>query len=336
MIRRNANDHRSIPSLDLLRGFEAAARHLSFTRAAQELFLTQSAVSRQIQSLERSLGTAPFLRQHRVLALTSAGATLQRAAVDALQQLAQATAGIRQRAAAPVLTVTATIGFSSLWLIPRLPEFRAAHPGADIRIAAENRLLDLEREGVEVAIRYCEPGRAPAGAQRLFGEQVLAVCSPAVARAGGGIHQPTDLCRQVLIHYDRPRAAAPWLDSTLWLEGAGVSDTLGVGSLRFSQLDQVIQAAVDGQGVALGTTPLVEKLLREGRLVAPLGSTGASSRAHYVVCSQGSVGRAQVRDFVSWLLEQAGSETTLGRATLGSDIQAGTPSTPARVHAGIR
>src|SRR3990172_8867927 len=135
---------RSLPSLDLLRGFEAAARNLSFTKAAAELFVTQSAVSRQIKTVEEHLGVALFVRRHRALLLTEAGHELYRATAQALQQLADAAARIRDRDAARTLTVTATIGFASLWLISRLTDFRSLRPDIDIRIAANNKKIDLE------------------------------------------------------------------------------------------------------------------------------------------------------------------------------------------------
>src|SRR5665647_336136 len=167
---------RNLPSLDLLRGFEAAARNLSFTNAAAELFVTQSAVSRQVKAVEDHLGVALFVRRHRALLLTEAGHDLYRATAQALRQLADAATRIRERGAGRTLTVTTTNGFASLWLIPRLADFRSRRPDIDIRISANTRMLDLEREGIELAVRYCMPKAAPEGALRLFGEMVLPVC----------------------------------------------------------------------------------------------------------------------------------------------------------------
>ena len=157
------------PSLDLLRGFEAAARRQSFTLAAEELFVTQSAVSRQVKALEDDLGVALFERRHRAIRLTAAGQVLYRATGQALQLLADAAAQLRADAGRRAITVSCSVGFASLWLVPRLMAFREAHPEIDLRIDANNRLVDLDREGIEVAVRYCPPELAPAGATRLLG-----------------------------------------------------------------------------------------------------------------------------------------------------------------------
>ena len=298
----------SLPSLDLIRGFEAAARHLSFTRAAAELFLTQSAVSRQVQALEEHLGAPLFRRLHRRLELTDAGQDLFRAATGALESLQAAAVRIRGSGTTQVLTVSTTIGFSSLWLIPRLADFRAGHPEIDIRIDANNRTVDLARERIEIAIRYCAPTTAPEGAVRLFGEDVIPICSPALLKRTGPIRKPEDLARQVLLHYEHPDGGAPWLSWTVWLESMRVRDLRPAGSLRFLQFDQVIQAAIDGQGVALGRSPLVRQLIQKGKLVAPMGRAAKSSRAYYLIQAHGGEPRADVRAFTDWILRQAKEE----------------------------
>ncbi len=296
-----------LPSLDLIKGFEAAARHLSFTRAAGELFLTQSAISRQVKALEDQLGTPLFQRRHRALLLTEAGQELYRAAAEALQRIAEAAARIRAGTGSGILTVTTTSGFASLWLLPRLADFLALRPDIDIRIAANNRMLDLEREGIEMAIRYCAPKVAPPGSLRLFGEEVMPVCSPKLVRRVP-LATPDDLRRHVLLHFERSQGHAPWLAWTTWLETMGIGHFQAAGALRFSQYDQVIQAALDGHGVALGTTPLVRRLIRQGRLVAPLDRRAKSSRAYFLVISPASANRPDVRAFATWLTGQAEAE----------------------------
>ena len=303
-----SEQRRNLPSLDLLRGFEAAARNLSFTRAAEELFVTQSAVSRQVKTIEDHLGVALFARRHRALLLTEAGHELYRATAQALRQLTDAAARIRERAGGRTLTVTATIGFASLWLIPRLADFRSECPDIDIRISANNKMLELEREGLEVAVRYCTPKAAPEGAVKLFGEVVLPVCSPKLVTRSAPLAAPGDLRHHVLLHYERPDGATPWLSWTVWLETMQLPGLKPAGSLRFSQYDQTIQAAIDGQGVALGTSPLVRQLIRQGRLIAPLEKKFESSRAYYLVISAKAAGRPEVSEFAAWLLRQAKQE----------------------------
>lgn len=300
-----------LPPLDLLRGFEAAARHLSFTRAADELHLTQSAVSRQIKALEGHLGTPLFRRRHRALLLTEAGQLLYRAVADALRRIAEAAAQLR--APARRLTVSTTISFASLWLVPRLASFREKHPEIDIRVDANNRLVDLAREGIDVAIRYAPPSLVPADAIRLFGEEVMPVASPALLRRQP-LATPADLANHVLLHYERPDGGAPWLSWPAWFEVAGTAPIRPRGALHLTQYDQVIQAAVDGQGVAVATSPLVKQLIREGRLVAPLKQRASSARAYYVAVAPPSAKRPEVEAFLQWLLAEAKEDEARDRS----------------------
>ena len=199
---------RLLPSLDLLRGFEAAARQLSFTRAAAELFLTQSAISRQVQTLEEQLGTPLFERHHRQIRLTEAGQTLYRAGAEAMRLLTDAVGELRGGAGSSV-TVSCTMGFASLWLVPRLMDFRTEHPDIDIRIAADNRILDIERERVELAVRYCPadlaPARAGSSARR---------CSPSVrpgcwVSAASRCGSPTTCATTCCSNRNMPTPSAP-------------------------------------------------------------------------------------------------------------------------------
>jgi len=298
-----------LPSLDLLKGFEAAARHLSFTRAAQDLFVTQSALSRQIQTLEEQLGATLFERRHRELRLTDAGQILQTSARVVLQEIAQSVARIRRAHTAQPLTVSTNQPFASLWLIPRISRFRALHPSVDVFISADNRIVDLEREGIDLAIRYCSQAMAPAGAPRLFGERLLPVCSPAVAGdRERPLRKPEDLQHHVLLHWVDEGGRFPWLNWSVWLASAGLRDLKPAGSMRFSHYDQVMQAAQDGQGVALGRMPLIDRLLNERRLVAPLRGKHTTPRAYYVVTTAQANMRPESNAFVDWLLKEAAAE----------------------------
>jgi len=297
---------RILPSLELIRGFEAAARRLSFTLAAEELFVTQSAVSRQVKALEDHLGVPLFERHHRAIRLTVAGQTLYRAAAEALRLLDDTAAGIRHGAGTKSVTVSCSAGFASLWLVPRLMDFRDEHPETDVRIDANNRLLDLERERIELAVRYCPPQLAPPGSQRLLGEEVFPVCAPALlARPGKPLDTPQDLRHHVLLHYGSDDSQWPSGSWTVWAEAMQLRALRPAGSLRFSHYDQLIQAAVDGQGVALGVSPLVRRHLRHGRLVAPFDSRVASPRGYYLVMSHHAAHRPEVRAFAAWLLRAA-------------------------------
>jgi DNA-binding transcriptional LysR family regulator len=295
-----------LPTLDFFKGFEAAARHLSFTKAAGELFVTQSAVSRQIQALEQQLGVALFVRRNRGLALTEAGEQMRRAVDSALRILHQAVEQVSPGATPKVVTVTSSMAFSSLWLIPRLSSFRRLHPDLDVRISANNQVLDIDRERIDLAIRYCPSRAAPAGSVRLFGEEILPVCSPALLKdRSRPLKSPQDLRHHVLLHFDEPHRPTPWLTWNVWLETAGVPDLKPADSLRFNHYDQTIGAALGGQGVALGRRPLVKKLLADGALVAPFPLGSVTDRAYFIVRTPATSGRAEVAHFVEWLIVEA-------------------------------
>jgi LysR family glycine cleavage system transcriptional activator len=300
----------SLPSLYFFKGFEAAARHLSFTKAAEELFVTQSAVSRQIQALEQRLGVALFLRRNRGLALTEAGEQMWRAVDSALRTLHQAVEQVSPGATPKMVTVTSSMAFSSLWLIPRLSGFRRLHPDVDVRISANNQVLDIDRERIDLAIRYCPSRAAPAGSVRLFGEEILPVCSPALLRdRSRPLKSPQDLRHHVLLHFDEPHRPTPWLTWNVWLETAGVPDLEPADSLRFNHYDQTIGAALGGQGVALGRRPLVKKLLADGALVAPFPLGSVTDRAYFIVRTPATSGRPEVARFVEWLIAEAAVTT---------------------------
>src|SRR5690349_24407299 len=211
-----------MPSLDLLQGFEAAARHLSFTKAGEELFLTQSAVSRQIKELEDQLGVSLFERRHRALVLTEAGQQFYAAAAQVLTTMRGATERLRAATGRPrPLSVTTTTSFAALWLIPRLAGFTRDHPGIDVRITADTRVQDLERDGLDVAIRHGPPSLAGPNAVRLFGERVFPVCSPKLLKKNP-LRVPADLKNHCLLQYDDPDVRHPWLNWKTWLEVARI------------------------------------------------------------------------------------------------------------------
>jgi LysR family glycine cleavage system transcriptional activator len=304
---------RRLPSLDFLVGFEAAGRLLSFTRAAQENFVTQSALSRQVASLESALGVPLFVRRHRAVALTPAGVAFHRDVSAALGALAAAADSARGVTHAPGLTVSTTVSFASLWVIPRLATFRARHPDVEVYVSADDRLIDLGRGEVDVAVRYLADARAPEGAVRLFGERMMPVVSPRLVRRGGTpLAAPSDLARHVLLHLDDPDGRTPWLEWSVWLAANGQPGLKAAGSLRFKLYDQLIQAAVGGQGVALGRVPLIAEHLRDGRLVAPFPKRYDSARGYYAVVAPRAAERADVADFVAWLADEAARENGPG------------------------
>ncbi|HEY7240208.1 MAG TPA: transcriptional regulator GcvA [Burkholderiales bacterium] len=300
---RNRN---ALPALDLLVGFESAARHLSFTKAGEELFLTQSAVSRQIKELEEQLGVELFQRRHRALALTSAGKSFYASAAQVLTTMRAATEQLRTQAGKKGLSVTTTNSFAALWLIPRLAGFTRTHPGVDVRIMAETRVQDLERDGLDLAVRHGPASLAGSNAMRLMGERVFPVCSPKLlADKSRPLREPKDLRHHCLLQYDDPDGRHPWLHWKTWLEVERIADLRPAGTLSFSGYEQIIPAAVAGHGVALGRSPLVKDLLASGELVAPFKSSADPARAYYAVVSRTAEGRPEVNEFVAWLKQEA-------------------------------
>ena len=296
---------RALP-LDALRGFEAAARLLSFTQAAGELSITQSAISRQIKTLEGAIGVPLFTRFNRRLALTDAGEKLYRSAARALTDI-NATVDALRGPQARVVTVTTSLSFASLWLVPRLSAFRALHPEIDVRIAANNSIVSLERERIDCAIRFCEPDAAPREAVALMKEETFPVISPVLLKdKAHPLITPADLSGHVLLRFEDSRQ--PALDWANWLALWDVAALKPAGSVTFSHYDQAISAAVEGEGVAIGRTPHVTHLMKQGKLV-PLfaqraGNRMAVPRQYFMVVARGSRHRPEVQAFADWVLEE--------------------------------
>jgi LysR family glycine cleavage system transcriptional activator len=303
MRAENVKTQADLPPLELLRSFEAAARHLSFTEAAAELHLTQSAVSRQIQQLEQSLGVLLFERRHRAIVLTEAGRVLQRAAVESLERLRDATARIRTAPTLRQVAMTCTPGFASLWLIPRLSHFTASHPKVDVRVSASLEVIeDLDRARLDVAVRFVPLSRGSGPA--LFEESVMPLCAPQVA---AGLREPGDLAAQTLLTLDMPGASdeALTIDWEPWLEIMNLRGLRMKSTLRFSHYTDAVGAAMAGQGVVIGRMPLLAELLRDGRLVAPFGEGASSQRGYFIEAARRAAANPDAQDFMRWLRAEA-------------------------------
>jgi LysR family glycine cleavage system transcriptional activator len=289
--------------LDLLHTFDAAARHLSFTEAAGELFLTQSAVSRQIQQLEANLEVPLFERRHRALALTEAGRVMHRAVQDSLERLRDAAARVRPGNATRQVALTCTPGFASFWLIPRLARFTSAHPQVDVRLSATLELLDMERSQLDVAIRFV---RSAAGeGPQLFEEEVQPLCSPALLKdPRRPLKTPADLQRHTLLTIDLP-GELPTLDWEPWLQLMGLETVQPANTLRFTLYTDAVNAAAAGQGVVIGRLPLLQGLIDEGRLVAPFRGRAASRRGYFVQLAPRAAHNPDAQAFVRWMLAEA-------------------------------
>lgn len=294
---------RNLPPLDAVRGFVAVARRMSITLAAQDLCLTQSAVSRQVQALEDYFRTPLLVRKHRAIELTDAGERLYELAAPWLGRMAEFTQAVRHERRMQPVTITASIGVAALWILPRLGAFQALHPQVDVRMAASNRVLDLQQEAIDLAIRYSGPAELPPGAVRLFGEQVVPVAAPALA-ARAFVSTDALLEHALLDYDDRIR---PWLQWPEWLKARGMAGARPKATLHFNQYDQLIQAALDGQGVALGRVPLIQPMLADGRLVAQPGAMMEVGDYAYWLIEAVPEPRAEVRLFRDWLVNQIGA-----------------------------
>ena len=295
-----------LPPLNFISGFEAAARNLSFTKAARELFITQSAVSKQVKALEEHLGVELFERRVRELALTAEGQKLYRTATELLDWLQEETDKLKAGGKAQQISVTASPGFTSLWLIPRLKRFRLKHPDIDVRISATVDILQLERKRLDVAIRYCRPEAAPEGAVRLSDYAAFPVCSPALANdRSRPLIKPEDVRAHVLLHDTYVTSKKAFVDWESWFAAVGLREVQPAGALYFNQYDQMIQAAIQGQGVALGISSLVRELLQDGLLVAPFSTPVLEARACFIITSSFAAGKPHVEAFIQWLLDEA-------------------------------
>jgi LysR family transcriptional regulator, glycine cleavage system transcriptional activator len=292
---------RPLPPLDLLIGFESAARQLSFSKAGEEIYLTQSAISRQVRKLEDYLGLVLFERRHRALELTENGRVLFEAVSESLSRLSDVVASLRKDTAEGAIKVSTTTSFAALWLVPRLTRFRAQCPEIALNIDADNRMVDLKQGVVDIAIRYCTADLvSPDTDICLSSEEIFPVCSPALlSRNGRKLTCVEDLQHHTLLRLGDPQNSWPWLQWPYWLEQVGGQLPLNDIGFRFSQLDQMIQAAVMGHGVALGSSPLVNLLIEEGLLVAPLSEKIVSPRSYYLC--YGPRRNTSIQAFVDWL-----------------------------------
>jgi DNA-binding transcriptional LysR family regulator len=300
-----------------LRAFMAVAQHLNFRAAADDLALTQSAVSRQIQALEGEIGVALFLRHTRAVELTSAGTQLLRAVSPSLERIDSAVRLIRQNAGRKIVSISTWSSFASMWLIPRLESFQREHPDIDIRIDATDVAVDLETSDVDLVLRYALPASVSAHAERLFGEQLTPVASPWLINSGTALRKAKDLTQFALIEAgDAYRSQhMEWLTWQRWLDMQGLKNFAPRRWLYFNYAHQIAQAALTGQGVALARMPLVADSLANGSLVEVLPGTRLESPlAYWLIVGPRSGQRPEITAFCAWLRQQA--QTT--RETIGS------------------
>ena len=317
-------------SLDLLRGFRSAARHMSFTRAAQDLFVTQSAISREIKTLEEQLGQPLFRRVNRTLQLTPAGEELYRAADETLTQLDVVVERIA--GASKIVTVTTTPALASLWLAPRLLRFNRAHPGIDVRVVASNDKPNLERDQLDIAIRFVLAGGDAPDGEPVFDVKIYPACSPALANDKlHPIRTPTDLAHHVRLDYESMRDGQRLSLWDFWFDTMKIAHVKPASTLQFPQYDQLVSAAIDGGGVGIAVLPHTAQHLHRKALCVPFGmEAGALHGAFYIIRRPGVAGRDAVEAFVDWLRSEVRRDAELAPAPATARSERRTPGRKSR------
>jgi LysR family transcriptional regulator, glycine cleavage system transcriptional activator len=290
---------RRLPSLNALKAFEAAARHESFTKAADELSVTQGAVSHQVKALEVELGLKLFNRERQRLVITDAGRGYLEVVRDAFDRLAVGTERLRQVQKSGALTVTTSPNFAAKWLVHRLGRFVEAHPDIDLRVGASHRHVDFAREDIDMAIRHGDGEWPGLSVTRLCVEEIFPVCSPKLMRGRSATRAPADLARHTLLHVNDRRDWGKWL--------AGMAAASDRGPI-FNQASMAIDAAVDGQGIALARSALAAWDMRAGRLVRPFLLAQKASYAYWIVCPKSTADLPKISTFRDWLLAEAAED----------------------------
>ena len=293
---------RRLPQMNALKAFEAAARHESFTRAAEELCVTQGAVSHQVKALEAELGLKLFQREPRRLVITETGRDYLEVIRDALDRIAAGTERLQQRQSSGVLTVSTSPNFASKWLVHRLGRFAETYPEIDLRVSATLQHIDFVREDVDIAVRHSEGPTTGLYSEQLYTEELLPVCSPKLLAGKNGLKKPADLAHHPLLHLEHRN------DWSKWLDAAGVKDAdLSRGPV-LNQASIILDAAADGQGVALARTGLAAHDLINGRLVRPFDLALPVTYAYWIVCPKATAQLPKVVTFRNWLLAEAAAD----------------------------
>ncbi len=297
-----------IPGTRALQAFEAAGRHLNFTRAANELHLTPAAISHQIKEIEEQLGVELFHRTSRAMRLTASGEVLYEATIEALAGLTRAVSRARKLTrGSSLLKVTVPAEFAAKWLMRRIDGFKLAWPDIELRFDISNEMRDLEVDDVDVAIRFGSGKYPGLHVDRLFDNVVIPVCSPRLLKSGPPMTGPRDLFRHTLAHIEWSRQGVTWPNWRMWMAAAGVDDFDDSRTLVFNTSNDALQAAIDGSAVTLADFAMVANDLSEGRLVRPfeLGIKVAREFAYFLVYPESTADDPRIIAFRTWILDEA-------------------------------
>ena len=296
---------RRLPPLNSLRAFEAAGRHLSFSRAAKELCVTPAAVSHQVKALEDLLGVPLFRRMTRGVMLTDEGRAYLPGVTEGLDRLAEASGRIARQGLAGRLVVSAIPSFAMRWLLPRLPDFHERYRDLDMDVEATVQRVDFGRDDVDIALRYGRGGWSTVHAEVFLQETVFPVCSPKLLSGLDALRTPADLKHQTLLHDSQIKTDESWIAWTRWLDLFGVDGVDVERGPRFSDSTMMLEACAAGHGVAIGRESLCEADLAQGRLVRLFGVEKPADYDYYFVCAAGMVDRPKIAAFRGWLFEMA-------------------------------
>ncbi len=298
---------RFIPGTGSLKAFEAAGRHLNFTRAAEELHVTPAAVSHQIKEFEDQLGQRLFERTSRAMRLTPAGEILHEAVKEALEGLTRALARMQRARNANRLKVSGSTSIAAKWLVPRLDDYMKIAPGTEVQLDVSDRVRDFVQDDIDLAIRFGNGHYPGSRSDRLFDNTIFPVCSPALVTSKNPLKHPRDLMQHRLIHVEWSGQGITWPNWRMWMLAAGVEDYNEAGGLYLDNSGLALQAAIDGQGVALGDSSLVSDDLAAGRLVQPFALTikGPPQFAYHLVSPAERQNDPLVRSFREWILDEA-------------------------------
>mgnify|MGYP002636313998 CR=1 FL=1 len=294
-----------LPPLNALKAFESAGRHLSFSRAANELNVTPGAISQQIKTLEEFLETRLFRRRNRVIVLTDAGQLCLPLVTQGFNCLSEAVDSVCKLEGDGPLMISSAPSFISKWLIPRLGKFQKRHPGIDVRIDASTRLVDFDYEDIDVGIRFGADEFAGLDSSYLFSFDLIPVCKPALLKSGAGLSQLSDLRHHTLLHSKYDDYDASWPDWAMWLATAGAGEIDSSHGLFFNQSEMLMDAAIEGQGVALVSSVMAAGEIEAGRLVQPFETRLPVRLSYRLVTSKSKARRARVCAFRAWILEES-------------------------------
>jgi LysR family glycine cleavage system transcriptional activator len=294
-----------LPPLNSLRAFERVGHHLSFSKAADELNVTPGAISQQIRTLEEFLDIKLFKRRNRTIVLTEAGQVCLPLITDGFASLSEAVQSVRQLNCDGPLTITSAPTFVSKWLIPRLCKFHNLHPDIDVRIDASTRLVDFMYDDIDVGIRFGTGEFQGLESIYLFSFDLIPVCSPGLINQGKGLHQLSDIRHQTLLHSDVDELDPSWPDWTMWLATANVTGVDPTHGIFFSQNDMMIEAALEGQGIALVSSVAAASDIGAGRLVQPFETRLPVRLSYHFVTSKQKSTSKKVVAFRQWLLDES-------------------------------